>query len=147
MRRPELTGGQIARRVGCTRQNVHQVLHLFLDGDREQELRDFQAKQADIYDFLQQRILASITEEKIKKSSARALTLVPRSCKTKRSSCANRPRASMPQHFGRWRRRYAADAECRGLGRRRAPASESRLNLFPLLVGTDRTSPLVPSQG
>ena len=75
MRRPELTGGQIARRDGCTRQNVHQVLHLFLDGDREQELRDFQAKQADIYDFLQQRILASITEEKIKKSSARALIL------------------------------------------------------------------------
>jgi hypothetical protein len=75
MRRPELTGGQIARRVGCTRQNVHQVLHLFLDGDREQELRDFQAKQADIYDFLQQRILASITQEKLQKSRARALIL------------------------------------------------------------------------
>jgi hypothetical protein len=75
LRYPNLTGGQIARRVGCTRQNVHQVLYLFLDGDREQELREFQAKKADIFDILQQRILASITEEKIKKSSARALIL------------------------------------------------------------------------
>ena len=75
LRHPNLTGGQIARRVGCTRQNVHQVLHAFLDGHPEQELRDFQANKADIYDALQMRLLASITDEKLPKSSAKSLVI------------------------------------------------------------------------
>ncbi len=75
LRRPELTGSEIARRIGCTRQNVHQILHTFLDNHTEQELRDFQAKKADIFDFLQLKLLASITDEKIQKSSLRARVL------------------------------------------------------------------------
>lgn len=73
LRHPELTGGQIARRVGCSRQNVHQILRTFLDNHTEREVCDFQAKRADFYDFLQLQLLASITDEKIQKSRKVAL--------------------------------------------------------------------------
>jgi hypothetical protein len=76
MRYPELSDSQIARRVGCSRQNVNQVLAVFLDGHSDEELRDFQASKADIYDAIQMRALASVTQEKLRKSSAGSLVTV-----------------------------------------------------------------------
>jgi hypothetical protein len=75
-RYPELSEAQIAKRVGCSPSNVHQVLTPFLHGHSEQELRDFQANKADIYDAVQMRALASVTQEKLRKSSAGSLVTV-----------------------------------------------------------------------
>lgn len=72
-RYPELSEAQIGRRVGCSRQNVNQVLAAFLDGHSEAELRDFQAQKADIYDAIQQRALECVTSAKLQKSSAPSL--------------------------------------------------------------------------
>ena len=41
---PELSESQIARHVGCSRSNVHQVLTTFLANRTESELRDFQGR-------------------------------------------------------------------------------------------------------
>ena len=76
IRYPELSEAQIAKRVGCSPSNVHQVLSVFLHGHSEQELRDFQANKADIYDAVQMRALASVTQEKLRKSSAGSLVTV-----------------------------------------------------------------------
>jgi hypothetical protein len=65
--------GQIALRVGCGRRNVHQVLCTFLDGHTEQELRDYQAKKADIYDAFAMRLLESVTQQEIQKRLPEAL--------------------------------------------------------------------------
>ena len=73
VRYPELSEAQIAKRVGCSPSNVHQVLTPFLSGHSEQELRDFQANKADIYDAVQMRALASVTNAKLQKASATAL--------------------------------------------------------------------------
>ena len=51
-------------------------LSVFLHGHSEQELRDFQANKADIYDVVQMRALASVTQEKLRKSSAGSLVTV-----------------------------------------------------------------------
>ena len=75
-RYPELSEAQIANRVGCTPSNVHQVLSGFLHGHSEVELRDFQANKADIYDAVQMRALASVTQDKLRKSSAGSLVTV-----------------------------------------------------------------------
>ena len=72
-RYPELSEAQIAKRVGCSPSNVHQVLTPFLHGHSEQELRDFQANKADIYDAVQMRALACVTQDKLRKSSAGSL--------------------------------------------------------------------------
>jgi hypothetical protein len=76
IRYPELSEAEIAKRVGCSPSNVHQVLSVFLHGHSEQELRDFQANKADIYDSVQMRALASVTQEKLRKSSAGSLVTV-----------------------------------------------------------------------
>lgn len=73
MRYPELSGGEIARHVGCSRQNVNQVLAVFLDGHSEAGLRDFQANKADVYHAIQRRALESVTRAKLQKSSAPSL--------------------------------------------------------------------------
>jgi hypothetical protein len=76
LRYPELSEGEIAKRVGCSPSNVHQVLSVFLHGHSERELRDFQANKADIYDTVQMRALASVTQDKLRKSSAGSLVTV-----------------------------------------------------------------------
>jgi hypothetical protein len=68
LRYPELSEGQIARRVGCDPANVHRVLKRFLGDHSEQELREFQESKADIYDALQMRQLKSITDTDIAKA-------------------------------------------------------------------------------
>jgi hypothetical protein len=73
LRYPELSESQIARHVGCSRSNVHQVLTTFLANRTEPELRDFQANKGDIYDALQMRALESVTQDKLRKSSATSL--------------------------------------------------------------------------
>ena len=73
VRYPELSEAEIAKRVGCSPSNVHQVLSVFLHGHSEGELRDFQANKADIYDAVQMRALASVTQDKLRKSSATSL--------------------------------------------------------------------------
>jgi hypothetical protein len=76
LRYPELSEAEIAKRVGCSPSNVHQVLSVFLHGHSERELRDFQANKADIYDAVQMRALESVTQEKLRKSSAGSLVTV-----------------------------------------------------------------------
>lgn len=76
VRYPELSEAQIAKRVGCSPSNVHQVLTTFLANRTESELRDFQANKADIYDAVQLRALASVTQDKLRKSSAGSLVTV-----------------------------------------------------------------------
>jgi len=76
LRYPELSDSQIARHVGCSRSNVHQVLKSFLVDRSEAELRDFQANKADIYDAVQLRALACVTQEKLRKSSAGSLVTI-----------------------------------------------------------------------
>lgn len=73
LRYPELSEAEIAKRVGCSPSNVHQVLSVFLHGHSEQDLRDFQANKADIYDAVQMRALACVTQDKLRKSSAGSL--------------------------------------------------------------------------
>ena len=70
---PELSNGEIARRVGCTPQNVSGVLAAFLADHSEQDLREFQENKADIYDALQHRVLSSITEASLAKAPAVSL--------------------------------------------------------------------------
>jgi hypothetical protein len=76
LRYPELSEAKIARYVGCSPSNVHQVLKSFLVDRSEAELRDFQANKADIYDAVQMRALASVTQDKLRKSSAGSLVTV-----------------------------------------------------------------------
>ncbi len=76
LRYPELSEAQLARRAGCSPSNVHQVLRSFLVDRTQDELREFQANKADIYDAVQMRALASVTQEKLRKSSAGSLVTV-----------------------------------------------------------------------
>lgn len=76
LRYPELSESEIARHVGCSPSNVHQVLKSFLVDRSEAELRDFQANKADIYDAVQMRALESVTQDKLRKSSAGSLVTV-----------------------------------------------------------------------
>lgn len=66
MRYPEMSEGQIAQRVGCDPANVHRVLKRFL-GDKitEDDHKTFEEHTADIFSRLQNRMLTSITDEKI----------------------------------------------------------------------------------
>lgn len=65
---PELTHTEIARRADCLPANVDQVLSRFLGVHSVTDLRDLQANKADIFDSLQLRTLASITDEDIAKA-------------------------------------------------------------------------------
>lgn len=68
MRYPELSEGQIAKRVGCDPANVHRVLKRFLGDHTADDLKDFQENKAEIFDALQMRQLMSITDEDIAKA-------------------------------------------------------------------------------
>lgn len=68
LRYPEMSEGQIAKRVGCSPSNVHTVLSTFLGDNSEADLRGYQEQQADIFDSLAMRLLSSITPDKISKS-------------------------------------------------------------------------------
>jgi len=68
LRHPELSHAEIAKRVGCAPSNVTSVLKTFMGKSNEDELRGFQEAKADIYDALQHRLLASLTQAKITKA-------------------------------------------------------------------------------
>jgi hypothetical protein len=65
---PDLSDVKIAERVGCHPANVSRVLARFLGNHSEDELRQFQANKADIFDSLQLRTVMSITDEDIAKA-------------------------------------------------------------------------------
>jgi len=67
---PELSQGDIARRVGCSPQNVSQVLAEFLADTSIEHIEDFRADKASILETVQYRMLASITQDKLEKQSA-----------------------------------------------------------------------------
>jgi len=67
-RYPDLSNAAIAKRVGCSNENVRITLASFLDDKSLEDLRDFQETKADVFDSLQLRMLASITKEKIDKT-------------------------------------------------------------------------------
>lgn len=66
-RYPELTDTQIANKVGCTPSNVSVVLKRYLGASTEDDLRQYQENQADVYDSIAHRLLSSLTQEKIDK--------------------------------------------------------------------------------
>lgn len=68
---PELSEAQIAKRVGCDPANVHRVLTRFLGNNSQSELANYQESKADIYDALQLRSLASITDDDLVNASVR----------------------------------------------------------------------------
>ena len=67
---PELSQSAIAKKVGCHPDNVYQVLRRFSGRDNPRELEDYRANKADIFELVQSRMLASITDEKLAKESA-----------------------------------------------------------------------------
>ena len=73
MKYPELGPTAIARTVGCTPDNVSQVLRRSLGNYRPADLKEYQAYQADIIDSVAMRSIASITDAKLDKSPAVAL--------------------------------------------------------------------------
>lgn len=72
-RYPELGNTAIARQVGCSINNVDQVLRRFLGKTSVDDLRNFQEAKADVYDALQLRALGSITQAKLSKAPVVAL--------------------------------------------------------------------------
>ena len=70
---PEMSNGAIARKVGCSTQNVSGVLNSYLAGSSIEDLQDFQSNKAEIYDALQHRMLGSITQESIAKAPLMAV--------------------------------------------------------------------------
>jgi len=73
---PDLSNGQIAKRVGCTPQNVSGVLSSYLGEATEEDLRGYQTNRGDIFDAIGRRALLSITQAKLDKSSPAELTTV-----------------------------------------------------------------------
>jgi hypothetical protein len=67
---PELSQSAIARKVGCHPDNVYQVLRRFSGRDNPAHLEGFRAHKVDIFEMVQSRMLASITDEKLAKESA-----------------------------------------------------------------------------
>ena len=72
-RYPELSQGDIARRVGCSPQNVSEVLAEFLEDSSLERLGDFRSDKAEICELIQHRMLASITQDKLDKTPAVSL--------------------------------------------------------------------------
>lgn len=66
---PELSTTAIAKKVGCSHQNVSEVLATFLKDTEPEQLADFQVNKADIFDSIQMKALASITQEHLANSS------------------------------------------------------------------------------
>ena len=69
-RYPELSHPAIAQRVGCSPQNVDQVLSKFLGNNSLDDLRAFQGNETDILDAVRMRTVASITQDKLDKANA-----------------------------------------------------------------------------
>jgi len=69
LRYPELSPSDIARKVGCTPDNVYQVLSRFLGKNTTDELSTFQENKPDLLEALQYRTLASITDSDITNAS------------------------------------------------------------------------------
>lgn len=69
-RQPNLSNSEISRRIGCSPQNVDYVLGKYLGQQTEEELRQFQDNQADIFDAVAMRSLTSITPKKLSNASA-----------------------------------------------------------------------------
>jgi hypothetical protein len=72
---PELGPADLAKRVGCTPQNVTGVMKSFLANHSQEELSEFQHNKADVYDALQHRILESVTSEKLDKMAPYAAVI------------------------------------------------------------------------
>lgn len=68
LKHPDLTPSEIAKTVGCSVNNVYGVLQTFLGFKSDNDLRQYQESQADIFDALSMRFLGSITQEKIDKT-------------------------------------------------------------------------------
>ena len=68
MRYPELSQSDIAERVGCTPQNVSQVLSAFLVDRSYDDLEEYRNNKAECFEALQYRTLASITNDDIDKA-------------------------------------------------------------------------------
>jgi hypothetical protein len=60
----------IARRAGCHVNNVKYVLSRYLAGHSEDDLRQFREDKAEILEAVQHRLLLSVTDKKINKTSA-----------------------------------------------------------------------------
>lgn len=75
LRYPELSEGQIAKRVGCDPANVHRVLKRFLGKQTDDDLHQFQENKANLFDALQHRALLSVTDAKLSKTSVRDLAV------------------------------------------------------------------------
>ena len=67
-RYPEMSKAAIARKVGCGINNVDYVLKRYLGDTSGEDLRRYQENQADIFDSIANRLLLSITPEKVEKS-------------------------------------------------------------------------------
>ncbi len=67
---PELNQSQIARIAGCSHQRVSQVLAEFLADTSPEHMEDFRSDKASICEVMQYRMLSSITQDKLDKTSA-----------------------------------------------------------------------------
>ena len=70
---PELSQGDIARRVGCSHQNVSEVLAEFLADTSPERVDQFRENKATICEALQHKLLASITQDNLDKTPAVSL--------------------------------------------------------------------------
>lgn len=68
---PEFSEGQVAKLVDCDPANVHRVLDTFRTKFSKAQLAQFQESKADIYDALQYRALASVSDEALENASVR----------------------------------------------------------------------------
>lgn len=91
LRYPELGDYDIARKVGCDPANVTRVLQRFSGTLALDDLAEFQANRADVYDALQHRALASITDTHLSKSSALQLVTVAAILEDKRRLTMGQP--------------------------------------------------------
>ena len=73
---PALGASAIAHKIGCDESNVRRVLSRYVRDCSIEELQDFQANKADIYDGLQHKALASITDASLSKCNALQLVTV-----------------------------------------------------------------------
>ena len=66
---PELSQSAIAKRVGCSQDNVYNVLRRFRGSYSSEDIAAFQANKADVFEAVQFRTLASISDSDITNAS------------------------------------------------------------------------------
>jgi hypothetical protein len=71
---PEMPKSVIAKRVGCSTENVRSVLATYLGDVSEDSLREYQANRGDVFDALGHRALLHITEAKLTNAKPMELT-------------------------------------------------------------------------